>query len=349
MIIFKKKLGFKVKPINNLILIICSFLFLYPVANAQMQLKIATLAPQNSDWAEKFQEGSEKIQRRTQNRVKLKFYWGGAQGNAKKNLQKIKIGQLHGGTFSPTDFQDIYPDLNIYGLPFLFKDFDEIEYVRKLVDLDLESGFKKLGYEMYGFAGGGFAYVMSNEPISGYDDLKNQKIWLPQGDLISYEAMRSLELLPVPLPMTDVLTGLQTGLIDIVAIPAVVALALQWHTKIKYITRIPVLYAMGFLAIDSRVINRLSIHDRNVISEVLRSIYEEVNAGSKNDSENAMQALLNIGIKEVPFHDNEYKRLTNLMIKPNLEMAKRDMFSLELFEDISNYIIEYRANLALQQ
>ena len=348
MIIFKKKLGVKVRSINNLLLIICFLLFLYPVANAQMQLKIATLAPQNSDWANKFQEGSKEIQRRTQNRVKLKFYWGGAQGNAKKNLQKIKIGQLHGGTFSPTDFQDIYPDLNIYGLPFLFKDFDEIEYVRNLVDLDLESGFKKLGYEMYGFAGGGFAYVMSNEPISGYDDLKNQKIWLPQGDLISYEAMKSLELLPVPLPMTDVLTGLQTGLIDIVAIPAVVALALQWHTKIKYITRIPVLYAMGFLAIDSKVINRLSIHDRSVISEVLRDIYEEVNIGSKNDSENAMQALLNTGIKEVPFHDNEYKRLTNLMIKPNLEMAKRDMFSLELFEDISNYISEYRANLAAQ-
>jgi len=349
MIIFKNKLGVKVQPINNLILIICIMVFLDPIANAQMQLKISTLAPQNSDWADKLQEGSKEIQRLTQNRVKLKFYWGGAQGNAKKTLQKIKIGQLHGGTFSPTDFQDIYPDLNIYGLPFLFKNFNEIEYVRNFVDLDLELGFKKLGYEMYGFAGGGFAYVMSNEPISGYDDLKNQKIWLPQGDLISYEAMKSLELLPVPLPMTDVLTGLQTGLIDIVAIPAVVALALQWHTKIKYVTRIPVLYAMGFLAIDSKIINRLSIHDRNVVSEVLRGIYKEVNAGSKNDSENAMQALLNIGIKEAPFHDNEYERLTNLMIEPNLEMARRGMFSLELFEDISNYISEYRVKLVTQQ
>jgi len=349
MIIFKKKLDFKTKLISNLSLITYLLLFSFVIASAQMQLKIATLAPQNSDWASKFQEGSKEIQRRTQNRVKLKFYWGGAQGNAKKNLQKIKIGQLHGGTFSPTDFQDIYPDLNIYGLPFLFKNSDEIEYVRSLVDLDLESGFKRLGYEMYGFAGGGFAYVMSNEPISGYDDLKGQKIWLPQGDLISYEAMKSLELLPVPLPMTDVLTGLQTGLIDIVAIPPVVALALQWHTKIKYTTRIPVLYAMGFLAIDSKFINRLSIHDRNVISEVLRGIYEEVDADSKNDSEDAMQALLNIGIKEVTFHDNEYKRLTNLMIEPNLEMAKRDMFSLDLFKDISNHISEYRANLASQQ
>ena len=185
---------------------------------AQIQIKIATLAPQNSEWAEKFQKGSIEIQERTENRVKLKFYWGGAQGNAKKILQKIKIRQLHGGTFSPTDFQEVYPDLNIYGLPFLFKDFDEVNYVRDRVDNQLEQGFKKLGFNTYGFAGGGFAYILSNEPIREYEDLKNKKIWLPQGDLISYEAMRSLNLLPVPLPMTDVLTGLQTGLIDIVAI-----------------------------------------------------------------------------------------------------------------------------------
>ena len=145
--------------------------------------------------------------------------------------------------------------MNIYGLPFLFRDHSEVDFVREKIDDELELGFKKLRFNTYGFAGGGFAYVMSNNAIKGYDDLQNKKIWLPQGDLISYKAMESLNLLPIPLPMTDVLTGLQTGLIDIVAIPPVVALALQWHTKVNYITKIPVLYAMGFLAIDTRVIN----------------------------------------------------------------------------------------------
>ena len=273
---------------------------------AQIQIKIATLAPQNSEWAEKFQKGSIEIQERTENRVKLKFYWGGAQGNAKKILQKIKIRQLHGGTFSPTDFQEVYPDLNIYGLPFLFKDFDEVNYVRDRVDNQLEQGFKKLGFNTYGFAGGGFAYILSNEPIREYEDLKNKKIWLPQGDLISYEAMRSLNLLPVPLPMTDVLTGLQTGLIDIVAIPPVVALALQWHTKVSYITRVPVLYAMGFLAIDSKIINRINTDDRKVLNEVINRIYSEVDINSQQDSENAYEALSKIGIQEIQFDGDEY-------------------------------------------
>ena len=309
---------------------------------AQMQIKIATLAPQNSEWAEKFQKGSIEIQERTENRVKLKFYWGGAQGNAKKILQKIKIRQLHGGTFSPTDFQEVYPDLNIYGLPFLFKDFDEVDYVRDRVDNQLEQGFKNLGFNTYGFAGGGFAYILSNEPIREYEDLKNKKIWLPQGDLISYEAMRSLNLLPVPLPMTDVLTGLQTGLIDIVAIPPVVALALQWHTKISYITRVPVLYAMGFLAIDSNIINRINTDDQKVLNEVINRIYSEVDSNSQQDSENAYEALSKIGIQEIQFDGDEYQKLTDLLEEPTKKMANDGFYSLELFNEIKMYIDDFR-------
>ena len=309
---------------------------------AQIQIKIATLAPQNSEWAEKFQKGSIEIQERTENRVKLKFYWGGAQGNAKKILQKIKIRQLHGGTFSPTDFQEVYPDLNIYGLPFLFKDFDEVDYVRDRVDDQLEQGFKNLGFNTYGFAGGGFAYILSNEPIREYEDLKNKKIWLPQGDLISYEAMRSLNLLPVPLPMTDVLTGLQTGLIDIVAIPPVVALALQWHTKISYITRVPVLYAMGFLAIDSKIINRINTDDKKVLNEVINRIYSEVDSNSQQDSENAYEALSKIGIQEIHFDGDEYQKLTDLLEEPTKKMANDGFYSLELFNEIKMYIDDFR-------
>tara|TARA_Y100000022_G_scaffold198662_1_gene209441 strand:+ start:2531 stop:3568 length:1038 start_codon:yes stop_codon:yes gene_type:complete len=331
-----------IKKIHLIMMATILFLISSEYTFAQIQIKIATLAPQNSEWAEKFQKGSIEIQERTENRVKLKFYWGGAQGNAKKILQKIKIRQLHGGTFSPTDFQEVYPDLNIYGLPFLFKDFDEVDYVRDRVDNQLEQGFKNLGFNTYGFAGGGFAYILSNEPIREYEDLKNKKIWLPQGDLISYEAMRSLNLLPVPLPMTDVLTGLQTGLIDIVAIPPVVALALQWHTKINYITRVPVLYAMGFLAIDSKMINRINTDDRKVLNEVISRIYSEVDSNSQQDSENAYEALSKIGIQEIQFDGDEYQKLTDLLEEPTKKMANDGFYSLELFNEIKMYIDDFR-------
>lgn len=321
-------------------------LFLASQAGAQTQLKIATLAPQNSGWANEFRAGAKEIEARTEGRVKLKFYWGGAQGAESKVLQKIKIGQLHGGTFSPTDFQERYPDVNIYGLPFFFESHDEVNFVRSRIDPTLEQGFDDLGFRTFGFAGGGFAYILSNEPVRSHADLKGKKVWMPEGDLISYEAMKSLQLSPVPLPITDVLTGLQTGLIDIVAIPPVVALALQWHTKVKYVTQIPVLFAMGFMAVDERALRRVSDADKAVIDEVMNAVYARVDDASEKEGEQATQALLSVGIKNVEPEEGEVQRIRAQLVSTNRDMAERGMFSAELLEEMQRYVDEYRSQTA---
>ncbi len=309
---------------------------------AATKIKIATLAPQNSGWATTFRAGAKEINDRTEGRVTLRFYWGGAQGNEKKILQKIKIGQLQGGTFSPTDFQGPYPDVNIYGLPFFFENYGEVNYVREHMDAGLEAGFAKLGFKTFGFAGGGFAYVLSNEPVHGHADLVGKKVWLPQGDLISYEAMKSLRLSPVPLPLTDVLTGLQTGLIDIVAIPPLVALALQWHTKVKYVTRIPVLFSIGFMAIDQRTLKKLSADDRVVLTEVLTRLYAELDAASEDEAQAATDALLNVGVEDIEPGQGEFERIRHEMDETNRAMAKKGMFSLELLHEMEHHVSDYR-------
>ena len=330
---------------RNTILSIATVLLAFAVqgAEAQTRLKLATLAPQNSGWAREFTAGAKEVEERTDGRVKLQFFWGGAQGAESKVMQKIKIGQLHGGTFSPTDFQQQYPELNIYGLPFLFDSPEEIDFVRSRFDSVLAEGMQELGYRTYGFAGGGFAYILSNEPVRSLEDLRSKKVWLPEGDLISYEAMKALQLSPVPLPVTDVLTGLQTGLIDIVAIPPVVALALQWHTKVQYVTQIPVLYPMAFLAISERALRRVSDEDKAVIDEVMRDVYARVDAGSWAESENALQGLLSVGIENVEAIDGEVDRIRTSLVKTTTEMAERGMFSQELLNDIQATVSEYRS------
>lgn len=306
------------------------------------QIKIATLAPENSQWMSEFRVGAKEVRDRTEGRVQLKFYSGGVQGNEAKVLRKIQIGQLHGGTFAPTDFQKRYSDLNIYGLPFMFRSEDEVNYVRERLDPQLLAGFEDLGFVTFGFASGGFAIVMSNEPVSSYEELKGKKVWLPEGDLISYEAMKSLQLSPVSLPMTDVLTGLQTGLIDIVAIPPVVALALQWHTKVKYVTQLPVLYAMGFMAVSERTFMKLSAADQQVVRDVMGRIYAEVNAASEKETANAIDALLNVGLQDVQPRAGEFEKIRDIMRETNREMAAKGMFSADLLEAMQRHLHEYR-------
>lgn len=312
-------------------------------------IKIATIAPQNSSWATAFQAGAKEIDERTDGRVKIKYYWGGAQGSTTKVLQKMKIGQLHGGTFSPTDFQKNFPDLNIYGLPFVFESEDEVNYVRKRLDPQLIAHLEELGYVTFGFASGGFAMVLSTEPMRGLADMKGKKFWLPEGDLISFEAMKAMQLTPYPSSITNVLTGLQTGLIDIVAVPPAVAVALQWHTKVKYVTELPVLYVMAFMAIQKKTFDRLDEADQAIVREVMSRIYADVNARSEAETQNATEALLKVGLQEVEPNPGEFERIREVTIETNRKMARDGKFSIEFLDEMQRYIDEYRSEHADDQ
>jgi TRAP-type C4-dicarboxylate transport system substrate-binding protein len=305
-------------------------------------LKIATVLPENTQWMRDMRAGAAEIRERTDGRVNFRFYSGGVQGNPGKVLRKIQIGQLHGGAFTPTDLQQVYPDLNIYGLPFLFESEDEVNYVRERIDPKLMQGLEEAGFVSFGFSSGGFAIVMSNVPVRSHNDLKGRKIWVPEGDLISYETMKALQLSPVTLPITDVLTGLQTGLIDIVAMSPAGALVLQWHTKVEYLTKLPILYSMGLLAIDARSFNRLDAADQSVVREVMSRIYAEWDAENQQDAENALQALIRSGIEPVEPAAGEQQKLQNIMEEQNRVMAKKGLFSQSLLEEVMSYIDAYR-------
>jgi TRAP-type C4-dicarboxylate transport system substrate-binding protein len=314
---------------------------LFAQAAHAVDIKIATLVPNQSQWMQDMRAAGKVIEERTEGRVKLRFYGGGTQGTEDKVLQKIKIGQLHGGTFSATDFMKDYGAINLYGLPFVFESWEEMRYVRDRMDETLESGFADLNFVTFGIAGS-FSVVLSNVPISKYEDMKGKKVWLPQGDFVSYEAMRRLQLSPVALPVTDVLTGLQTGLLDIAAIPPEVAVALQWHTRVKYVTNMPVAFAMSFLAISKRTFDKLSAADQAVVREVLSDVYAKLDEQAPAESDNAMQALVSIGIENVEPEDGQFAELQQAMSEFNREMALDGAYPVDLYDEMLGYIEEFR-------
>nr|MDJ0941654.1 TRAP transporter substrate-binding protein DctP [Woeseiaceae bacterium] len=242
------------------------------VANAAT-LKIATVTPEGSQWMSDMRASAAEIKERTNGRVQIKYYGGGVMGNDTKVLGRIRIGALQGGAFTPGALASVYPDMNLYGLPLIFESEEEAAYVRERMDKKLLDGLEEAGFVSFGFAAGGFAVVLSNTPVSSLDDLKGKRVWVPEGDDVSYASMQALNLSPVTLPLTDVLTGLQTGLIDIVAISPIGALVLQWHTKVKYMTELPLSYTLGFMAVDKKAFSKLTTNDQNIVREVMERTY----------------------------------------------------------------------------
>ena len=306
-------------------------------------LKIATITPEGSQWMKDMRAGAKEIKERTDGRVLIKYYGGGVMGSDQKVLSRIRIGSLQGGAFTPTALANQYSDLNLYGLPMAFDSLEEASYVRSRMDSRLSAGLEEAGFVNFGFAAGGFAVMMSNTRIEKFEDLKGKKVWIPEGDIISRKAMEALSLTPVTLPLTDVLTGLQTGLIDIVGMPPIGALVLQWHTKIKYISNLPLLYTFGFMAIDKRSFYKLSAEDQAIVREVMGQIYRNFDKSNVADNLGARDAMLNTGIETVSLEVSDFERVRESMMELNASLAEQGMFSKELYDEMLTHIEEYRS------
>jgi TRAP-type transport system periplasmic protein len=307
------------------------------------EIKVATIAPDGSVWMREMRAGAQRIKERSAGRVEVKFYPGGVMGNDAQVLRKIRIGQLQGGAFTTGGLSERYSALNLYGIPLLFRSLDEVDYVRARLDPKLIAGLERAGFVSFGFSEGGFANLMANEPVRSVEDLRRKKVWVPEGDDISFLAMETMGLSPVVLPPTDVLTGLQTGLLDVVGASPVVALVLQWHTKVKYRTELPVSYSMGIFALDARAFDRLSVEDQTIVREIMGEVMHNLDATSREDNRRAAEVMTKAGVQPVAVNpaDVEDWRATLESMYP--ELHRRPDMDAELLDELLAILAEYRS------
>jgi TRAP-type C4-dicarboxylate transport system substrate-binding protein len=314
------------------------------LASAQaVEIKIATVAPEGSNWIRQMRAGGDEIRERSDGRVTLKFYPGGIMGNDSQVLRKIRVGQLHGGAFTGGGIAERYAGFNLYGIPLLFRSYDEVDYIRERLDSKLQAGLAAAGFTSFGFIEGGFAHLMANEPISRVEDMRRRKVWSPEGDPIGFRVLEAMGLSPVVLPPTDVLTGLQTGLLDVVAASPVVALILQWHTKIKYVTDLPVAYGLGIFAIDSRVFGGLSAEDQGVVQAVMEGVVTGLDTQIRRDDIAARAVLEQAGLEFVAVNSEHIPAWRQTIEGLYPELRQRTDIDSELLDEILFLLEKYRA------
>ena len=274
-----------------------SLSFVISTSQAITTFKIATLSPDGSAWMKQMRAGAAEISKKTENRVNLKFYPGGVMGDDKAVLKKIRIGQLQGGAVMAGSLAKVYKDSQIYNTPLIFKNFAEVDYVRSKMDSKIINGFEKGGFVSFGLAEGGFAYAMSKSSLTDSEQLTKNKVWAPSDDNASLEIVRAYGITPIPLSLTDVLAGLQTGIIDTVATSPIGAIALQWHTQVKYITDIPLSYVYALFIIEKKSFTKLSAEDQAIVRQVMTEKFKAIDQQNRKDNIAALKALENQGIK----------------------------------------------------
>jgi len=315
--------------------------------NAQAQvLKIASIVPEGSAWMKSMREGATEIQQRSDGRVSLKIYGGGVQGNDKQVQRKMRTGQLQGGAFTSGAMSLFQQDADLYSLGMVFRNIEEVHHVRKKLDEELINRLYEAGFVCFGFAGGGFAYMMSNTPLRTSAEMSGRKIWTPEGDAQAFAALQAIGVAPVSMPITDVLTGLQTDLLDSVAVPPVGAVVLQWHTRLKYITDLPLAYVYAAILIDRKAFEKLQPGDQSLVREVLGRVYQGFEAAGQSDNDKAMQALLNSGLELVSPDPDEVAVWQEAVTRSQQEHAASGHIDAALLQQMNQMLAEFRSRPA---
>jgi TRAP-type C4-dicarboxylate transport system substrate-binding protein len=307
--------------------------------------KIATLAPAGTTWMKLMKEGARNISEKTDGRVKLKFYPGGVMGNDQSVHRKIKVGQLHGGAFTSGGLEHIYPGIQALSLPMIFNTVDEVVYVRSKMDESLKQNMEQGGFVLLGIANGGFARIMSQQPLTDLETIRSSKVWIPEGDNVVLETYKSFGISPISLSIADVFTGLQTGLIETVAVTSTAAIAFQWHSSTAYLTDIPVIFLTGLLAIQKKSFDKLSAGDQIIVKQEFDNVFKQLDSLNRSDNVKATEALKNYGIEYVKPDPEELRRWKKLSDEAIANMAKSGIVTQETVDQVLHHLDDYRKAL----
>jgi TRAP-type C4-dicarboxylate transport system substrate-binding protein len=318
------------------------FLLVLGLASAQaVVIKIATLSPDGSAWMEKMRAGGKEVEEKTDGAVKFKFYPGGVMGDDKAVLRKIRLGQLHGGAVVSGSLSEVFPDNQVYCLPMVFESFEQAAYVRERMDPVIEQGIEDGGYVVLGMASGGFAYLMGRNPVTTVDELGLRKLWAPENDEFSLEVIQAYKANPIPLSIADVLAGLQTSLVDTVASSPVAAIALQWHTQVKYVTDIPLMYVYGILMLDKRTFGKLTPEQQAIVQEVMGRVFREIEAQNLDDNDKALAAIEKQGVEFLKVPAAQLETWQTVADTVAARLVDRNRLSQEIVDRLEETLADY--------
>lgn len=237
---------------------VLAFLLLSAAAEARTVVKMATLAPDGSVWDKIFKEMGADWQDATEGEVSLRVYAGGVAGNEPDVVRKMRIGQLHAAVLTVSGMTVIDSGFEVFSIPMFFESYEELFYVQQKMRPIFEKRLAAQGYVMLNWGLGGWIHFFSKAPIRLVDDLRGQKLFVGGSDEATIQLWRRNGFQPVALQMTDVLTGLQTGMIEALPSTPLAALSFQWFRLTPYMQDLGLAPLIGATVMTKKTWDRLS-------------------------------------------------------------------------------------------
>jgi TRAP-type C4-dicarboxylate transport system substrate-binding protein len=273
----------------------------------EFTIKFATVAPEGTSWMNVMKEYDAAVRKESGGRLGFRIYANSVQGDEKVVLRKIKAGQLHAGGFTGVAMGEIASKVRILDSPFLFRTYDEIDYIYDQFDKEFRQAFEEGGYVLLGWAEVGFVHVFTNVRVAKPQDMKSLKMWSWEGDPIAEALFQEFDINPIPLALTDVMTSLQTGLIDAFYASTYAALTLQWYTRAKYMIDVRLADAAGAVLLSKKYYDKLSPDLQEILLRSGRIYFKRLTELSRKDNATAIEIMKTRGISLVEASPADYQ------------------------------------------
>ena len=284
-------------------------------AEESYTLRIASLAPAGSSWMKVLNAWNKTLQEETDGKVKLRFYPGGSQGDERDFVRKMRVGQLDGGVVTMTGMSMIVRSIVVLVLPGFLDTYEELDRVRAKMAPQFEAMFEKEGFKLLGWGDAGKNRLFSAKPFRAPADLKSLRPWVWKDELVFVELYDVIGANAIRLGVPEVYPALQTRMIDMVSSSALTAVALQWYTRVKYMTGWNSAIIAGGMIMRKDKFDALPPDLQEIFLSTGNRAYDLLNKVIRKDDEKAYQIVVKRGIQVIdagdakPEWDAAYKKV----------------------------------------
>ncbi|MDX1630491.1 MAG: TRAP transporter substrate-binding protein DctP [Thermoanaerobaculia bacterium] len=266
-------------------------------AGAATTLKLATLVPEGSVWDKELKEMGQDWREQTEGRVALRIYPGGVAGSEGDVLRKMRIGQLHAATLTVIGLSEIEPGFHVFAIPRFFRSYQELFHVVEALTPMFEQRLAEKGYVLLNWGHAGWIQLFTKEPVRTPGDLQKLKLFTSAGDAEMVQWWKKNGYDPVALSSTDVMTGLQTGMVEALPTTPLAALTLQWYRATPYMLDLGIAPLVGATIVAESTWERVDPADREVLRKEAREVGERLEKAVPEQDERAIQEMVERGLE----------------------------------------------------
>lgn len=261
------------------------------------RIKLATLAQTGTSYHKSLLNLRDQWRRVSNGQIDLIIYADGRLGGESKTVSLLNLGAIDAAVLTAVGLTEIERGVNgLQSLPMGFNSLNEVDSLGKVLHPILEERFLKKGYVVLFWADAGWVKFFSTQAVKYPEDLKRLKLFTWAGDPQTVTLYKTHGFNVVPLETSEIVTALQTGMIEAVPCPPVFALTTQIDKRARYMLNINWAPLVGAMIIKVEVWERLPIQIRPELKSIAERIGQEVKQNGRNEAEEAIRAMQRRGL-----------------------------------------------------